>query len=177
MKLPVAAALAALCMLVPAARADQFEYLTLRQAQDAMAKLHRGDVVHTFCAPCGDIASERMTVRSLGIDRVWDRDHRSTAYRDPEGASYWAVEINDINVDLAYVYVRDGRHWRNLAQWLGLAPSEVPIELPKPVTGTRWRCGNAHENPYLSVLAQRRDPCPVDAAALEKSGREDAGWH
>lgn len=177
MKTTLASALLVLCTVAPIAHADQFEYLTLAQAQGALAKLHRGDVVHTFCAPCGDVASERMTVRTLGIDRVWDRDHRATAYRDPEGVSYWAIELNDVNVDLAYLYVRDGRRWRNLAQWLGLAPVKVPIELPKSVIGTRWRCGDAHENPYLAVLTQRRDPCPIDTAALEKAARADPGWH
>jgi hypothetical protein len=144
--------------LAPSAHADQFAYLDLPQAQAALARLHAGDVVHLYCAPCGEALSRRMTVRSPGIDRVWDRRGSARVYRDDAGAGYWIVEANDAMLDLAYVYVRDGRRWHNLAALLGLHPQGVPAELPRSATGTRWQCEGTDDNPYLAE-AGRRDPC------------------
>ncbi|AXK73165.1 hypothetical protein DWG18_13320 [Lysobacter sp. TY2-98] len=147
--------------------ADQFEYLSLPQAQVALRHIRAGDVVHHFCAPCGDERSERMTVRQLGIDRVWDARGSSKVYRDGDRHGYWELLLNDVGVDLAYVYVRDGARWRNLADMLGLHPTNVPAVLPKASIGTRWRCGDVDENPYLTVLNEARDPCPIDEATGE----------
>ena len=163
---------AALLLIVPAAQADQFEYLALPQAQAALRRLHVGDVLHLYCAPCGDARSARMTVRTLGIDRVWDGRGSARVYRDPEGTGFWTVQANDIEIDLAYVYVRDGRRWRNLAMLIGLKPVKVPAELPAGATGTRWRCGARYDNPSWTVFEQPRDPCPVDVAAYEAAGRQ-----
>lgn len=162
----------------PTAFADRYVYLDLPQAQAALSKVRAGDVVHHFCAPCGDAKSERMTVRALGIDRIWDREQPTQPYRDGE-LTFWALRLNDERVDLAYLYVRDGQRWRNLADWLGLQPSGVPALLPAARIGARWRCGTAADpepgNPYWTMLDVPRDPCPIDvdghaAAALE------AGW-
>jgi hypothetical protein len=172
-----AALAAALLIVAPLAQADQFEYLDLPQAQAALHRLHVGDVVHLYCAPCGDARSERMTIRTLGVDRVWDRRGSARVYRDSGGTGFWTVQANDIAIDLAYVYVRDGGRWRNLAMRVGLEPVEVPAELPKAATGTRWRCGARYDNPYLTLLGQRRDPCPIDLKAVEKAGRAEPGWH
>jgi len=144
--------------VAPAARADQFAYLDLPQAQAALARLHEGDVVHLYCAPCGESRSRRMTVHSPGIDRVWDRRGSARVYRDDSPAGYWIVEANDTMLDLAYVYVRDGRRWRNLAAVLGLRPQDVPADLPRAATGTRWQCEGTEDNPYLAQDG-RRDPC------------------
>ena len=145
-------------VLAPAARADQFAFLDLPQAQAALARLHAGDVVHLYCAPCGETRSRRMTVRSLGIDRVWDGPGSAKVYRDDDDVGFWIVEANDAMLDLAYVYVRDGRRWRNLATVLGLEPQRVPAELPREATGTRWQCEGTDDNPYLAGDG-RRDPC------------------
>jgi hypothetical protein len=144
--------------LAPTAQADQFAYLDLPQAQAALARLHEGDVVHLYCAPCSETLSRRMTIRSVGIDRVWDRRGSAKVYRDDDGAGYWIVEANDAMLDLAYVYVRDGRRWRNLATVLGLRPQDVPAELPRAATGARWQCEGTDDNPYLAGNG-RRDPC------------------
>lgn len=154
-------AIAAIVAASPA-RADQFEYLSLAQAQTAMRHVRVGDVVHHFCAPCGDEKSERMTVCQIGIDRVWDARGSSKVYRDGDRRGYWQLELNDTGVDLAYVYVREGGRWRNLADLMGLHPVQVPARLPKTSIGTRWRCGSANDNPYLTVLANPHDPCPID---------------
>lgn len=150
--------LLAVAMLAPgAARADQYVFLDMTQARAALAKLRAGDVVHTFCAPCGETRSERMTIRSLGIARVWDRDEPSKPYRDRD-ATYWMVEVNDLGIDLAYVYVREGRQWRNLAELLDMRPRSVPGVLAAGQVGSRWTCGVRFANPYWPLDA-RRDPC------------------
>lgn len=172
--MPVSALLLALGALVPAvARADQYMYLDLPQARAAVGKLQAGDVVHTFCAPCGESRSERMTIRRLGIARVWDREHSSTPYRHGD-ETYWMVEINDFGIDLAYVYVREGRRWRNLAQVLGLDARRVPEVLAPGQVGSRWTCGVRLANPYWP-LDERRDPCPrlIKAAARPPSQEWD----
>ena len=148
---------AAVALAVPAARADQFRYLDLPQAQAALRHLRSGDVVHLYCAPCGETVSRRMTVRQPGIARIWAGDNGAAVYRD-RGRTFWSVEANDSMLDLAYVYVRDGRRWRNLAMLLGLHPHGVPAELPPAATGTRWRCEGTDDNPYLAREG-RRDPC------------------
>ena len=169
-------ALLAYALHAPPARADQLMFLDLMQARAALAQLRSGEVVHHFCAPCGDSRSVRMTVRTLGIDRIWDDSGAAQPYRS-DGRTFWAVELNDQAVDLAYVYVRRGRQWRNLARLAGLAPHDVPDVLPPAQVGTRWRCGTAadpdDDNPYWAILAQRRDPCPLDGAygrGAESSG-------
>ncbi|MFZ5655748.1 MAG: hypothetical protein ACOY37_01575 [Pseudomonadota bacterium] len=173
------ATLAAALAVAPAARADQFVYLDLQQARAALARLRAGDVVHHYCAPCGDAKSERMTVRSLGIDRVWDRDGSAQPYNS-EGLTFWVVELNEVSVDLAYVYVREGGQWRNLADLLGLQPWRVPAVLPRERTGARWRCGTPRDpdpgNPYFPQLDARRDPCPLDAPGPAIPPAGDPGW-
>lgn len=157
--------LAAVVVLLatPRARADQFQYLDLTQAEAALRRVHVGDVVHHFCAPCGDTRSERMTVRALGIDRVWDGRGSSKVYRDGDRRGYWQLELNDVTVDLAYVYVRDGRGWRNLADLLGLRPQLVPARLPATAIGTRWRCGDRSDGSRTAAFDGPRDPCAADA--------------
>lgn len=168
------AALLTLAVAAPA-RADQFMYLDLAQARAALAKLRAGDVVHHFCAPCGDARSERMTVRTLGIDRIWNAPGSAEPYRS-DGRTFWAVELNDETIDLAYVYVHDGTQWRNLAALTGLEAWRVPTLLPPSRTGTRWRCGTRVDNPYWTILEERRDPCPIDLKAHEARARAAAGW-
>jgi hypothetical protein len=127
---PATIVLVALLAMAPSARADQFQYLDMRQAVAAMKRLHAGDVVQAYCAPCGDRRAQRITVAGTGIDRVWDGRNSSRVYRDDASRAFWQFELNGRPVDLAYVYIRDGRRWRNLAMALGLAPVQVPATLP-----------------------------------------------
>lgn len=176
MRMPYALLL--LSAIAAPARADQFLYLDLEQARAALARIRAGDVVHHFCAPCGDARSERMTVRLLGIDRIWEDDGSAQPYLS-DGRTFWMVRLNDVGIDLAYVYVRQDRQWRNLADLLGLQPQAVPAVLPPARAGTRWRCGARTDpepgNPYWTILDARRDPCPVDTRALGDAATQ-AGW-
>jgi hypothetical protein len=166
--------MAAVLAWAPASRADQFEYVDLDHARAALARIRAGDVVQHFCAPCGDARSERMTVRALGIDRIWDRRAPAQPYRS-DGRTYWTVVLNDHGIDLAYVYVRDGGRWRNLADLVGLQPHGVPVMLPAASIGSRWRCGMRGDpdpgNPYFPELDSKRDPCPLDPGARSARDR------
>ena len=118
--------LMALAFAAPA-QADQYAYVTLRQATDALAVLATNEEVHEFCAPCDDTRSKRIVVRSIGIGRVWDGEG-ATVYRS-DGKSFWEVFVNDESIDLAYLYVRKDGQWQNLALSLGLDASKVPRHL------------------------------------------------
>lgn len=169
-------ALLFLAAVAAPARADQFMYLDLEQARAALARIRAGDVVHHFCAPCGEARSERMTVRSLGIEPVWDRRGSAEPYRS-DGRTFWKLRLNDVGVDLAYLYVREDGRWRNLAQRVGLQPGGVPAVLPAARIGTHWLCGTIPEtnpaNPYLTVLDDGPDPCP---AGLRHPTRGRVEW-
>lgn len=120
----------ALCAVPPAARADQFAYLDIRQAVAALEALDGQPVLQSFCAPCGDATASQVAVRDIGIERVWHWDGGAKVYVDADGSSYWEVVVNGEGVDLAYVYVRGDSGWENLAMRIGLQPIEVPRLLP-----------------------------------------------
>jgi hypothetical protein len=120
------------------ALADQYAYVSLRQAVDAMNALTQGSVVHSFCAPCNDKASRPMRIRLLEIGRVWEGTS-AVPYRSSDGVSYWEVSLNDEPIDLAYVYIRRGTEWENLAMVLGLAVVDVPRYLAPSQVGQRKR--------------------------------------
>jgi len=120
------------------ALADQYAYVSLRQAVDAMKMLTEGSVVHSFCAPCNDKASIPIGIRLLEIGRVWEGTS-AVPYRSSDGVSYWEVSLNGQPIDLAYVYIRRGTQWENLAMVLGLAVVDVPRYLAPSQVGQRKR--------------------------------------
>jgi hypothetical protein len=121
------------CLALPA-RADQYAYVTVQQAAQAMQVLVRNPVVHGFCAPCGDQASQPVRVERVEIGRIWE-GRSAEPYQASDGTTYWQVYLNDTPVDLAYLYVDDGEGWENLALQLGLPASDVPRRLDAAQTG------------------------------------------
>jgi hypothetical protein len=120
-------AFAMACIALPAG-ADQYSYVTVQQAAQAMQVLVRNQVVHGFCAPCGDQASQPVRVERVEIGRIWE-GQSAEPYQASDGATYWQVYLNDAPVDLAYLYVGRGDGWENLALQLGLPASDVPQRL------------------------------------------------
>jgi hypothetical protein len=135
MRRDIAALLLALALASGAAQADQYSYVTVQQAADALRAIAKHRVVHAFCAPCGDTASQPLPVRTVQIGRVWEDPRGAQPYRDGDGRSYWQVYVNDAPVDLAYLYVPQGQGWENLALQLGLPASDVPRMLDAAQTG------------------------------------------
>lgn len=116
------------------AAADQYSYVSVQQAAQALQAIADEDVVHAFCAPCGDARSQPLQVRQVEIGRVWEGSG-AQPYRAGDGQSFWQVYVNDAPVDLAYLYVRAGEAWENLALRLGLPASDVPRTLDAARTG------------------------------------------
>ena len=121
------------CLALPA-RADQYAYVTVQQAAQAMQVLVGNPVVHGFCAPCGDEASQPARVERVEIGRIWE-GRSAEPYQASDGTTYWQVYLNDAPVDLAYLYVASGDGWENLALQLGLPASDVPRRLDAAQTG------------------------------------------
>jgi len=102
------------------ANADQAAWNSRRDSAKAMRLLAEADAVIHYCAPCGDTASRREVVESIGIAQV-----------EP-GSQYWEVQINGEGVDLAYVYFRHkGKKWKNAAMDASIKVSDVPKYLPE----------------------------------------------
>ena len=121
------------CFTLPA-EADQYSYVTAQQAAQAMQVLVRNQVVHGFCAPCGDEASQPARVERVEIGRIWE-GRSAEPYQASDGTTYWQVYLNDAPVDLAYLYVASADGWENLALQLGLPASDVPRRLDPARTG------------------------------------------
>lgn len=130
----VRVAIVLLLLAAGPAAADQYSYVSVQQAAQAMQAIAEQDVVHAFCAPCGDARSRPLRVRQVDIGRVWDGSG-AQPYRAGDGQTFWQVYVNDAPVDLAYVYVHADGRWENLALRLGLPASDVPRTLDPTRTG------------------------------------------
>ena len=127
---------ALLCLAPVPALADQYAYVTVQQAVAALEVLGKDQpTIQAYCAPCGDTQAKAIAVRDIGIERVWDGNGGAKVYMDSESRSYWQVVVNGDDVDLAYVYVRSGQGWENLAMRIGLQPSDVPRVLTPQQSG------------------------------------------
>lgn len=122
------------CLTARPASADQYAYVTLQQATEAQKVLAKSHEMHEFCAPCGDAASKPMRVDLVEIGRIWEGES-AKAYQAGDGETFWEVIVNNQGIDLAYVYVRQGGRWENLALRLGLDASGVPRYLDKHQIG------------------------------------------
>ncbi len=123
-----------LLLIAGAAHADQYSYVTVQQAAQALQVIAGDDIVHAFCAPCGDAQSRPVPVRQVEIGRVWE-GASAQPYRAGDGQTYWQVHVNGEAVDLAYVYVRGAGGWENLALQMGLPAEDVPPRLAPAQTG------------------------------------------
>ncbi len=121
-KIFLVGALVAFC--IPAAFADQYAYVTVQQATAAMKAVGEGNVVQSFCAPCGDKQAHAIKAEKLAIGRIW-QGKTANPY-EADGESFWELLINGESVDLAYLYVRKDGKWENLAMMLKLDVSDVP---------------------------------------------------
>lgn len=116
-----------------AANADQYEWVSLRQATAAQKILLKSREVQEFCAPCGDVRSKPMRVDLVEVSRVWEGT--GAAVVELDGESFWQILVNDQAIDFAYLYVRRKGRRENLAMVLGLEPHRVPRFLEAPQLG------------------------------------------
>ena len=110
--LRVATLLAILCLLfATAAFADQAAWIAKDAAQEAAAIIKKQAVVIEYCEPCGNAKRKEIPVKTVEVKKADD--------------TYWEVLLNDEEIDLAYIYIKDGNLWVNLAMQIGLPVEDV----------------------------------------------------
>ncbi|MFC5576520.1 hypothetical protein ACFPOA_00660 [Lysobacter niabensis] len=115
------------------ASADQYEWVSLREATGAQQILLKSREIQEFCAPCGDLTSKPIRVDLVEVSRVWEG--RGAAVVELDGESFWQILVNDQAIDFAYLYVRRKGRWENLAMIMGLEPHRVPRYLESQQLG------------------------------------------
>jgi hypothetical protein len=118
----VAAAL--LVLLSAVSWADQAAWISKKDAEAAAARIKSGDEVREYCKPCGD--------KGYGVIKVTRVEVAHTGEGD-----YYEVRLNGKGIDLAYVYIRSGGEWENLAMIVGVSVQDVPRYLPKDLPRKR----------------------------------------
>lgn len=107
--------------------ADQFAYIRPELARRAEAILRNEPEVLLFCEPCQEKQGQVEKVLLVETADVnYEGNHE--------------VRLNSKGIDLAYVFIRRGAKWKNLAVMMGLRPFAVSAELPvagpaKPLPG------------------------------------------
>ena len=101
------------------AMADQCSYISKEQALTAVSRLNLGDTIYQLCEPCGDETSTTVEIESLSAGTV--------GYQD-----FWGVNVNQQNIDLAYVFIESGLESPpiNLAAVSGCPATSVSPTLP-----------------------------------------------
>ena len=111
-------AVAVLVLVAAVALADQAAWISKKDAEAAAAKVKPGDEVREYCKPCGDKSYSVIKVTKVEVAHTGDGD-------------YYEVRLNGKGIDLAYVYIRSGGEWENLAMIVGVPVQDVPRYLPK----------------------------------------------
>lgn len=95
--------------------ADQCAYTSKQQAIAAVSRLEKGQTIYQLCEPCGDTVPKALRINSVSAGTV--------GYE-----SYWGVQVNNSNIDLAYTYINDGNNKNkkvNLANLASCPASDV----------------------------------------------------
>jgi hypothetical protein len=113
------------CLAAIAIGAAQHAQSLLKSEAESLRRMvEEARIVRHFCAPCGDSAWTQDTVRSA----------RASPANIQSGE--WALFLNGKAADAAYVYIRSGSQWKNLAHLAGLRFPDVPATLkPAPAHG------------------------------------------
>jgi hypothetical protein len=140
---PFALALATLAAHPGTAHADPCALVSSPQVIDAALRyLSLGSKFASFCAPCHDTVASFSQIGAM-----------SKSERVGMDEILYAVAINAVEVDLAYIYVsvsdgHGGAVWSNLGLLSGCGATNVPAVLPHsalpaqsapvPLDGTCW---------------------------------------
>lgn len=104
--------------------ADQCAVVSKEQASNALKYLQKGMPIYGFCQPCGQKLPDAIIIQDVRIQK-WTASF--AGYND------YNVFINQEGIDLAYIYVPDGRgNYINLAIIAGCPVSDVSEYLPAP---------------------------------------------
>lgn len=113
-------------LAAPRAFADQCEWVEPAQATRAVAVLKHGAEYLEYCEPCGDTQPTKVGKVDSATKRVVD----------PKGGSV-EVAIDGTPVDLAYIFVKAGKTYDNLARLAGCPTSGVSKSITYPVTPSK----------------------------------------
>ncbi|HEY1959174.1 MAG TPA: hypothetical protein VGH28_26350 [Polyangiaceae bacterium] len=97
-------------------QADQAAWIAKKDADAGASLIVVGHELRDYCAPCGDKGYTPRAVTNVAVGQP--------------NPGYWEVRVNGRGVDLAYEYVLQNGHWKNVALALGLRVVSVPAELP-----------------------------------------------
>jgi hypothetical protein len=113
LKKPILALIIGL-IFTSAVLADTAVYVTKQQADAAVSVLNITKRLRHFCAPCDNEVVRDEQITSVVASKTDDPD-------------YWKVFVNNVSIDLAYVYfpLTDG-NWKNLASHVGLKFDDIP---------------------------------------------------
>ncbi len=120
--------------------ADQAVPMRHDQAMKAYHLLQITKQLYRLCTPCGDIAPQKISLRTTG--------YRST------GDDYYIV-LNGKDIDCSHYYIEEQGRWKNLAFAAGLKISGIPQELDAttlPGYQEEKKLSSPSEIPYLTVL-------------------------
>jgi hypothetical protein len=144
--------LISLLVTAGAARADQLAWLTPAQAESAVEALPAGAVVVSYCSLC-EARPEVWVVKRASAEPAGDDKHHKVvvegwrlarsreafaagSYREPVEYESLPARVVREEMDLAYLYVRQGERYRALGHVLGL-PCETRVpELGVPESAT-----------------------------------------
>ena len=105
-----------LCAASTSLFADQFAYIKPDVAKRAEAILRNESQGYFFCEPCDEVRGQIEKVTKVETADVnYEGNHE--------------VRINGKGIDLAYVFVKRGDKWKNVAAMMGLKPVMVSAEL------------------------------------------------
>jgi hypothetical protein len=110
------------------ARADQCEWVEPEQARAAARALARGVEYLQYCEPCGDT----QPTRTATVDRVEVRAADANSSKQ-------TVYVDDQPIDLAYVFVKVGKEYANVARLAGCHTSGVSRSITYPVVPAKTR--------------------------------------
>lgn len=102
------------------ARADLCWWLTREQAERGATLLKPGAEFVEYCEPCRDRPPTHA--RTVAASSAGHFQGRPGHPPDPTG---WAVTVNGRERDLAYLYVRRGTNWENVAMAAGCPVHDV----------------------------------------------------
>lgn len=116
----ILASAALLVLAATAARADQCAYVTKEQAERAAHVLKLGSEFVEYCEP----SRTPPPTRSQKVETV-TVGHPQLRAGGPVNEAYWAVTVNGMELDVAYVFVRRDERWENVAMLAGCPVVDV----------------------------------------------------
>jgi hypothetical protein len=125
---PIVLGAAVFCATVGPALADQLAWIPVEGEFEDLYKsaksfLEAGKPIYSYCAPCKDKVARKEVV--------------ATVVETTPAKGYKALKVNGKQIDLAYIYVPQGKRLVNLASAAGFKGVEgVPVFLPQEVQDT-----------------------------------------